>query len=355
MTQLQNAPNFSNHPAQGQRVVLAGGSGHVGDLLSHHFRAQGNAVRVLSRRRGSMDKDTVWWDGVNLGDWVSELNATDVLINLAGRSVDCRYTAVHRWEIMESRVQSTKLLGKAIRQLSDPPRVWLNASTATIYRHSLDRDMDELNGEIGGEEEGVPPSWHFSVEVAKRWEEALWSSETSGTRKLALRSAIVMSPVAGSAFDVLLRLVRLGLGGTVGSGRQYISWIHDVDFVNALDHLIANEHISGHVNITSPKPLPNEEFMRALRSACGTHFGFHAPTPILEIGAFLMRTESELVLKSRRVVPSRLLEDGFRFQFVNWSEAAKDLVSRWRNEKAVAREREFLGVPQGMRLHERTK
>jgi uncharacterized protein (TIGR01777 family) len=239
--------------------------------------------------------------------------------------------------------------------LSDPPPVWLNASTATIYRHALDRDMDECSGEIGGEEADAPRSWHFSVEVAKRWEEALWNADTPGTRKLALRSAIVMSPAAGSAFDVLLGLVRLGLGGALGNGKQFVSWIHEADFVRAIDHLAKNEHITGRVNVTSPEPLPNEEFMRELRFAWGTRFGLAAPRPILEIGAFLLRTESELVLKSRRVVPRRLLEDGFRFQFTNWSEAAKDLINRWRNDRAVERERKFSSAPPRMRLHERTK
>src|SRR5262249_11907222 len=194
--------------AQGLRIILAGGSGHTGEILSRHFRSQGNTVRILSRRRGSADKGLVWWDGINLGTWVNELDGADVLINLSGKSVDCRYTAVHRWEIMESRVQSTQVLGKAIRQLNSPPRVWLNASTATIYRHSLDRDMDEYSGEIGGQEPDLPPSWRFSIEVARRWEEALWSSDTPATRKVALRTAIVMSPAKGSALDVFLRLVR---------------------------------------------------------------------------------------------------------------------------------------------------
>ncbi len=355
MTQSDSLSNSRHRPTNGLRIVLAGGSGHAGAVLLRHFRSQGNTVKVLSRRRDFVDKDFIWWDGINLGTWVSELSAADVLINLAGRSVDCRYTAVHRWEIMESRVRSTEVLGKAVQQLSDPPRVWLNASTATIYRHSLDRDMDECSGEVGGEERDVPPSWHFSVDVAKRWEEGFWNSDTPGTRKVALRSAIVMSPVEGSAFDVLLGLVRLGLGGTIGCGNQFVSWVHEEDFVRAIDHLIANEHISGFVNIASPKPLPNHEFMRALRAAWGTRIGLSAPRPILEIGTFLMRTESELVLKSRRVVPRRLLEDGFRFQFANWSEAARDLVNRWRNERAVARERKFQSVPQGMRFHERTK
>jgi uncharacterized protein (TIGR01777 family) len=318
------------------RIVLAGGSGHVGSLLRRHFSSQGHLVRALSRRRDVVDSSVVWWDGLNLGEWVVELDGADVLINLSGRSVDCRYTAVHRWEIMQSRVRSTQVLGEAITRLEKPPRVWLNASTATIYRHEFVRDMDEISGEIGGAESNGSRSWNFSIEVAKRWEEAFWAFETPDTRKVALRSAMVMSPERGGVFDVLLRLVRFGLGGTIGDGRQYVSWVHDADFVRAVDHILAREQLVGAVNITSPGPLPNSEFMRTLRNAWGTRFGLSAPLPLLELGTLLLRTESELALKSRRVAPRRLLEDGFHFQFAIWTAAAGDLVARWKNSQRRA-------------------
>ncbi len=297
------------------RIVLAGGSGGLGSLLRSHFSSQGHLVRVLSRQRDVVDSNVVWWDGRNLGEWAKELDGADVLINLSGRSVDCRYTAVHRWEIMESRVRSTQVLGEAIARLEKAPSVWLNASTATIYRHEFVRDMSETSGEM------------------KRWEEAFWACKTPDTRKVVLRGAMVMSPERGGVFDVLLRLVRFGLGGAVGDGRQYVSWVHDADFVRAVDHLISREQLTGAVNIAAPGPIPNFEFMRTLRSAWGTRFGFSAPSPLLELGALLLRTESELVLKSRRVVPRRLLEDGFHFQFENWTAAAGDLVARWKNSQ----------------------
>ena len=315
------------------RIVLAGGSGHVGSLLRGHFSTQGHLVRVLSRRRDGVDRNVAWWDGLNLGEWVKELDGADVLVNLSGRSVDCRYTALHRWEIMESRVRSTQVLGEAIARLEKAPRVWLNASTATIYRHEFVRDMNEISGEIGGAESNGSRSWNFSIEVAKRWEEAFWACETPDTRKVALRSAMVMSPERGGVFDVLLRLVRFGLGGAIGDGRQYVSWVHDADFVRAVDHILAREQLVGAVNIASPGPLPNSEFMRTLRNAWGTRFGFSAPLPLLELGTLLLRTESELVLKSRRVAPRRLLEDGFHFQFANWTAAAGELVARWKNSQ----------------------
>jgi uncharacterized protein (TIGR01777 family) len=190
--------------------------------------------------------------------------------------------------------------------------------------------MDEATGEFGGHERGVPSTWRFSIEVARGWEEAVFSSATPRTRKVAIRSAIVMSPEAGGAFELLLRLVRLGLGGTVGSGEQFVSWIHEADFCQCIDHLILHEALEGAINLAAPNPLTNREFMRALRDAWGARIGLPASRWMVEIGTFLLRTESELVLKSRRVVPGRLLSSGFQFQFPEWPTAAKDLVERWR-------------------------
>jgi len=336
MTQAHSSVNESRTLQTPLRIVLAGGSGHIGRLLGLHFSSHGHLVRVLSRQRGTTSSNAVWWDGLHFGDWVKELDGADVLLNLSGRSVDCRYTAVHRWEIMESRVRSTQILGEAITRLEKAPRIWLNASTATIYRHEFVRDMTEGSGEIGGAESNPSRSWNFSIEVAKRWEEAFWACDTQDTRKVALRSAMVMSPDRGGVFDVLLRLVRFGLGGSIGDGRQYVSWVLDTDFVRAIDHIVLHEKITGAVNIASPGPIPNSEFMQILRKAWGARFGMSAPLPILELATFLLRTESELVLKSRRVVPRRLLEDGFRFQFTNWAAAASDLVARWKNNRRHA-------------------
>jgi uncharacterized protein len=274
--------------------------------------------------------DLGWQDG---GEWCSELDGADVVINLCGRSVNCRYSEANRREIMESRVGPTRLIGQAIRGLSRPPRVWMNASTATIYRHALDRGMDEYTGEIGGNERDVPDSWRFSIEVAKRWEEALFAGELPTTRRIALRAAVVMTPERGSIFDVFGGLVRRGLGGTVGSGEQYVSWIHEVDFVRAIEHLILHEELDGAVNVSSPGPLPNREFMRVLREAFGVRVGLPASRWILEIGTWLLRTEPELVLKSRWVVPGKLTQSGFRFEFPEWREAARNLVARWRTER----------------------
>jgi uncharacterized protein len=316
------------------KIVIAGGSGQVGTILARHFYQQGNEVIVLSRRVQNSPWQNRPWDGATLGPWVADLEASDVLINLAGRSVNCRYTKENRQEILDSRVSSTLVLHQAIASLANPPAVWLNASTATIYRHALDRPMDEATGELGGNEPEAPDTWNFSIDVAKTWEKAFFSTATPKTRQVALRSAMTFSPDREGVFDVFLGLVRHGLGGTNLPGTQYVSWIHDADFIRAVEFLIATPSLSGPINLASPNPLPNREFLQILRQAWGTRIGLPVTPWMLEIGTFLLRTESELVLKSRRVVPGRLLEAGFEFTFPTWPRAAADLVARWRKSSA---------------------
>jgi uncharacterized protein (TIGR01777 family) len=312
------------------KIVIPGGSGQVGRVVARHFHSQGHVVTVLSRDPRRAPWRVVSWDGVSPGDWISDVAQSDVCINLAGRSVNCRYTAANRRTIYESRIHSTRLLNQVIASLNPAPRLWINASTATIYRHALDRAMNEADGELGGNEPGAPDTWNFSIDVAKSWEEAFFSTPTRLTRKVAMRSALTLSPDRGGVFDVLSGLVRHGLGGSQGHGTQFVSWIHETDFVRAVDLLIACEQLTGVVNLAAPNPLSNGEFMRALRQAWGIRIGLPSPEWLIEVGTWLMRTESELVLKSRRVVPGRLLAAGFQFLFPEWPSAARDLVARWR-------------------------
>lgn len=295
------------------RIVLAGGTGQVGHVLKREFA--GDDVVVIARSEG------VRWDGRTLGDWVGALEGADALINLAGRSVDCRYTLANRRAIMRSRLESTWALRDAIRACDVPPRVFLQSSTATIYADNRGPAWDE-SGRLGGDEDGVPDTWRFSIDVAKRWEEA---AADAGVRTVLMRTAMVMSPDLGGVFDVLLGLARRGLGGPAAGGRQYVSWIHDQDFGRAVRRLVEDEALSGPVNLSSPNPVPYGEFMRVLRDG---RVGLPATRWMLEVGAFFMRTETELVLKSRRVVPGRLLDAGFDFAFPEWESAARDLVSR---------------------------
>lgn len=319
------------------KIVIPGGSGQIGHILARWFHAKGDEVVVLTRNPSQSPGRPVYWDGQQPGAWIGELEASDVCINLAGRSVNCRYYQRNRHEIRASRIDTTLLLNDVIASLRRPPQVWLNASTATIYRHALDHAMDEQTGELGGNEPGAPDTWNFSIDVAKAWEQAFFSKEIPGVRKLAMRSAIIMSPGRGGAFDALLGLVRAGLGGPQGAGNQFVSWIHDLDFARAVGFIISRSEFSGVVNISSPNPLPNRDFMREIRQAWGTSFGIPLQRWAIEVGAFLRRTESELILKSRRVVPGRLLEAGFRFEYPHWPDAARDLIGRTRAHRCAQR------------------
>jgi uncharacterized protein (TIGR01777 family) len=316
------------------KIIIPGGKGQVGTILARAFQTGGHEVIILSRRAEKSDWRIKKWDAETLGDWASEFENADAVINLAGRSVNCRYTDANRREIMDSRVKSTKIVGEALAKAKNPPKVWLQASTATIYAHRFDAPNDEISGIIGGGEPNGPDTWNFSIDVAKSWERAANEVDTPRTRKVLLRSAITMSPDREGIFDVLLGLVRKGLGGTSGDGRQYVSWIHEQDFIRSIYWLIEHEELSGAVNLAAPNPLPNRDFMRILREVWGTKIGLPATDLMLEVGAFFMRTETELVLKSRRIVPTRLVESGFKFDFPNWEDAARNLCQRWREENA---------------------
>jgi len=324
-------------------IVIPGGTGQVGVVLARAFQADGHEVVILSRTAtkhpdgpgdpaSSNRVRVVDWDATMPGPWTAELEGADVVINLAGRSVNCRYNKRNRRDIMESRVRSTRLIGQAIAQAKRPPRLWLQSSTATIYAHRYDAPNDERSGIIGGNEPDAPDTWRFSIDVARTWEQAVDESPTPATRKVKLRSAMIMSPDRGGIFDTLLTLVRRGLGGRAASGHQYISWVHETDFVRALYWITDHEEMSGAINVASPNPILNEEFMRILREAAGARIGLPANRLMLEIGAFAMRSETELILKSRRVIPTRLIESGFRFEFPEWSTAARDLCLRARQE-----------------------
>lgn len=306
-----------------RRIILAGGSGFLGQALARHYLASGLEVVSLTRapQPASSGVRQIAWDGWTPGLWARELEAAEAVINLAGRSVNCRYHERNRRVILESRLRPTRVLGEAINQCAKPPRVWLNSSTATIYKHNFGSAWDE-SGEIGGTPEARD---EFSVAVATAWEQAFDEAETPNTRKIALRSAMVLGHGANSVFPVLRRLVRLGLGGKMGSGRQYVSWIHQEDFSRAIDWLLQAEQFSGVVNLAAPHPVTNAEMMRTLREVQRVPFGLPASLWMLEAGAFLLRTETELIIKSRRVIPGRLMTAGFDFRFSRLREAFADL------------------------------
>lgn len=307
------------------KIVIPGGSGQIGTAVSRHFHNAGHQVVVLTRNPRPAPWQIVIWDGITRGDWFLEIDGADAVLNLAGHTVNCRYHPANRRRILESRVESTRIVGEAIATARNPPPVWLQAATATLYAHRYDAPNDDVTGIPGGQEPNLPDTWRFSLDVARAWEQACLDADTPHTRKVLLRSAMVMTPDVGGVFATLLRLVRLGLGGRVGDGRQFVSWIHEADFLAALEFLMAHPELSGPINLATPGPLPYTDFMGALRRAWGMPIGLPATRWMLEIGTFLLRTESELVLKTRRVVPRRLTDAGFQFQFPEWSAAATDL------------------------------
>lgn len=322
------------------RIVIPGGSGNVGRMLADTLQERGHQVTVLTRGPYTANWQTVHWDGEHVGPWTETLEGADACINLAGRSVNCRYTAENRKAIYESRIRSTRLLNEVMDGLANPPRVWLNASATTIYQREVDADgrdaeLDEAAETAGyGRADASAPRWAerrgFIARVVRDWEAALFEGGALRTRKIALRTGIVLNPTAGSVFGVLSNLTRAGLGGTAGNGRQFVSWIHEADYARAVEFLIAREDLEGPFNMTAPEPVTNREFMAGLREAWDRPNGLPAPAVLIKLGAMFLRTEPELVLASCRAVPGRLLEAGFRFEFPEWAQAAADLVRLWR-------------------------
>jgi uncharacterized protein (TIGR01777 family) len=324
------------------RILIPGGTGQVGTVLARHLHAAKHEVTVLSRTPKPAPWQTLAWDGLTRGPWTSEVDRADAVIHLSGRTVNCRYTPENRQQIFDSRIKPTLLLGEIIAASPTPPRIWMNASTSTFYRNALDLPQDEFTGELGDlpsergthEPANLPETWSFSIDVAHRWEQALATIPTPHTRKIRLRSSMIMSPDPGGVFSVLSKLTRLGLGGTQGSGKQFVSWMHDQDLCRAIDLLLDQPEItdetSGIVNLTAPEPLPNRDFMRALREAWHQPIGLPATSLMLELGAYFMRTETELILKSRRAVPTLLTKHGFDFLFPTWPTAARNLVRRYK-------------------------
>lgn len=289
------------------KVVIAGGNSYLGKTLANHYSAMANGVVLLARRPAPANGNirTVLWDGKSIGPWADEVDGADLLINMAGRSVNCRYSEKNKKEIFDSRTQTTEVLGDVVRWCEKPPKVWLNAASATIYRHAEDRFMDEYTGELG---QG------FSVEVCKRWEKTFFAQKTPHTRKVALRTAIVFGKDDG-VYLRLKNLAKMGLGGKQGNGRQMVSWIHEADFARATEWIYGHREIDGVINLSAPNPLPNKAAMKKIRRALGVSVGLPAPEWLLEMGAVVIGTETELILKSRWVIPARLIESGFVFRY----------------------------------------
>ena len=302
-----------------KKIIIAGGTGFLGNCLKDHYNGTDTEIVILTRNVKPHEGNItyVYWNGKDQGEWSATLEGADMLINLTGRSVDCRYNKKNKAEIYSSRLDSTTALAAAIGRCENPPGLWINSSSATIYRHALDRNMDEDTGETGT---------GFSVDVCQRWEKTFLDFTTPRTRKVIIRTAIVLGE-KGGALKPLTVLAKTGLGGPQGRGDQYVSWLHEKDFVSIIDFIIAHEEIQGVYNLAAPNPIPNKDFMKTLRQTHNVRVGIPMPAWLLTAGAFLIRTEPELILKSRRVVPTKLLASGYQFHFTDIRSALADLAA----------------------------
>ena len=315
------------------KIVIAGGTGFLGKRLVKFFlsdTSEKHEVVVLSRGGGTCSSlaRLVPWDARTLGEWAGELNGADVVINMAGKNVKCLYTKETLKTLRDSRVLSTEVIGQAIRQAENPPPLWIQMSAISIYSHRLDPPPHtEAEGQIG-ESSSVPETWKAISNLVQDWEKAMDSSPTEKTRKIAVRCGVVMGLNKGGAFNIFLNLCRFGLGGPVAGGEQKVSWMHEQDFVQAIDFLIKNKNISGPVNFCSPQPLSQKELMKTLRESVGIKIGLPAPKWLIELSSYLIQVDSELSLKSRFVIPKVLNESEFKFQFPDWRSASKHLVAQ---------------------------
>ena len=299
------------------KIVIAGGSGFLGQVLANYFQTKANEIVILGRspKPSTGNIRNVAWNGRDLAEWKNELNRCDVLINLTGKSVNCRYTEKNKKEILDSRLNSNRVLGEAIRHVENPPNLWIQAASSTIYRSSFDRPMDETTGEIGDD---------FSMNVCKQWEKSFWEQECPRTKKIVMRIAIVLGN-GGGAVPPIINLVTFGLGGMQGNGKQMVSWIHEHDFARSVEWLIANGRDKGIYNCSGLEPVTNSEFMKRFRQHWNMPIGLPSPAWLLEIGSALIGTETELLLKSRWVWPKNLIDEGFTFTFGRLDGALGDI------------------------------
>lgn len=308
-----------------KKIVIAGGSGFIGQALVAYFSKYNNVI-VLSRNAGEVNNSysqsmltnaitNVYWDGKTLGNWCKVIDGSDVVINLCGKSVNCRYTKANKQAIFDSRTIPTKVIGEAIRLCKQPPTLWLNAASATIYRHATDKPQDEFVGEIEND---------FSVQVCKKWEASFFEQETPFTRKVALRTAITLGN--GGVMIPYFNLLKFGLGGKQGSGKQMYSWVHIDDVCGIIDFVYNHTNVEGMINVSSPNPVTNNTFMQVLRQQTNTNIGLPAFTWMLKIGAALIGTETELILKSRWVLPTKLLNYGYQLKYPHLEQAVNAIV-----------------------------
>ena len=300
-----------------QKILIPGGSGFLGRYLGEFFIQKGYEIYILSRGKAKVEDQMnfVHWDGETLGDWAALMEEVDIVINMAGRTVNCRYTEENKRQILESRLRSTRILGEAIQKAKNPPKIWFNSSSATIYEDTRGASLanDESSSRIGDD---------FSMGVCKQWEKVFNEAQTPHTRKIILRTAITLG-MQGGALPPLVNMAKWGLGGKQAGGQQFVSWLHVKDFARIIDFLMQNEEAEGVYNAAAPNPMLNQDFMQILRKVCGRSFGLPLQTWMLKLGAVMIKTETELLLKSRKVVSTRLAKEGFNFEYPTLEKALR--------------------------------
>jgi uncharacterized protein (TIGR01777 family) len=302
-----------------KKIIIAGGSGFLGKSIINFFDENEYEFVILSRQDFAIHKKNCSvkiWDGKNIGDWQHEFENAKAIINLSGKTINCRYTEPNKKQILTSRIDATNAIGNAILQCKNPPKVWLNASAATLYKYTETKNQDENSTDFNDD---------FSTHVCLAWEKTLNSFETKNTRKIALRISIVLGKDDG-VFTRLKTLTQFGLGGKQGNGKQYVSWIHIEDFCRAIEFFITNNNSNGAYNLSTINPITNDTLMKTFRKKMNIPFGIPSPDFILKLGAFVIGTEPELVLKSRRVVPKKILDEGFIFLHPTIDSAIENLI-----------------------------
>jgi uncharacterized protein (TIGR01777 family) len=301
-----------------KRIILAGGSGFLGNALGEYFGTRDYEIIVLTRSQSKTTGQAqhITWDGQTLGEWASWFDEAEAVINLTGKSVNCRYTSSNRQEIIASRINSVNVITQAIQQCRTPPNVWVQAGSLAIYGDTGDRICDEA----------APHGQGFPVETCELWEQAFNASELPNIRKVLLRTGFALGR-NGGALKPLTDLTKLFLGGTAGTGRQYISWLHMEDLNRMFEWSVERPDVEGIFNATGPNPVTNAQFMRTLRHVMHRPWSPPIPNFAVRFGSLLMQTEADLVLKGRRCLPQRLVEKGFAFKYSELANALRDLVA----------------------------
>ena len=316
------------------KIIIPGGTGFLGQSLIASYLSEKYEFVVLSRNGTTSRQQArlVPWDACTLGEWAREIDGAYAVINMTGRNIKCIYTDKNLKTLKDSRVNSTKVIGQAIKQAQNPPPIWIQMSALGVYKHRFDAPNNEKEGIIG-EDAQTPITWKKIVNLVQDWEEALYEAQTDNTRKVAARCGVVMGLNPGGVFDIFIKLCRWGLGGPIAGGQQMVSWLHISDFINSIKFLLENNQIQGPVNLCTPKAISQAKLMKTLRQTVGAKFGLPAPKWAIELSAYITGIDSELVLKSRYVKPQVLIDNQFPFQYPNWLETAQDLYSNWRKLK----------------------